>query len=47
MRSMRIVAFHHSLYSNWNHGNAHFLRALMRPLRGVSASSTSRATGGA
>lgn len=30
---MRIVFFVHSLISDWNHGNAHFLRGLMRSLR--------------
>lgn len=29
---MRIVLFVHSLVSDWNHGNAHFLRGLMRAL---------------
>lgn len=29
---MRIVLFAHSLVSDWNHGNAHFLRGLMRGL---------------
>lgn len=29
---MRIVIFAHSLASDWNHGNAHFLRGLMRAL---------------
>ena len=30
---MRIVIFCHSLISDWNHGNAHFLRGLMRALQ--------------
>lgn len=29
---MRIVFFPHSVVSDWNHGNAHFLRGLMRSL---------------
>jgi spore maturation protein CgeB len=29
---MRIVMFYHSLVSCWNHGNAHFLRGLVRSL---------------
>jgi spore maturation protein CgeB len=29
---MRIVLFCHSLVSDWNHGNAHFLRGLVREL---------------
>jgi spore maturation protein CgeB len=29
---MRIVIFAHSLASDWNHGNAHFLRGMMRAL---------------
>ncbi|HET8654661.1 MAG TPA: glycosyltransferase [Longimicrobiaceae bacterium] len=29
---MKIVIFAHSLASDWNHGNAHFLRGLMRAL---------------
>jgi spore maturation protein CgeB len=29
---MRIVGFYHSLISCWNHGNAHFLRGLVREL---------------
>jgi spore maturation protein CgeB len=29
---MRVVVFTHSLVSDWNHGNAHFLRGLMRAL---------------
>ena len=29
---MRIVAFTHSLVSCWNHGNAHFLRGVLREL---------------
>lgn len=29
---MRILIFAHSLVSDWNHGNAHFLRGLMRAL---------------
>ena len=30
---MRIVWFAHSLVSDWNHGNAHFLRGVVRSLR--------------
>lgn len=30
---MRFVLFYHSLISDWNHGNAHFLRGMMRALR--------------
>lgn len=30
---MRIVMFYHSLISDWNHGNAHFLRGVVRELR--------------
>ena len=29
---MRIVYFTHSLLSCWNHGNAHFLRGVLREL---------------
>jgi spore maturation protein CgeB len=29
---MRIVMFYHSLVSDWNHGNAHFLRGMVREL---------------
>src|SRR3954471_3544679 len=29
---MRIVAFYHSLLSDWNHGNAHFLRGVVAEL---------------
>jgi spore maturation protein CgeB len=29
---MRIVGFYHSLVSDWNHGNAHFLRGLVSEL---------------
>ena len=31
---MKIVFFAHSLASDWNHGNAHFLRGMMRALQG-------------
>ncbi len=31
---MRIVMFYHSLVSDWNHGNAHFLRGVMTELMG-------------
>jgi spore maturation protein CgeB len=30
---MRIVGFYHSLISDWNHGNAHFLRGLVSELQ--------------
>src|SRR5215467_7666434 len=29
---LKIALFSHSLVSDWNHGNAHFLRGLMREL---------------
>ena len=29
---MRFVFYTHSLVSDWNHGNAHFLRGIMREL---------------
>src|SRR5688572_29928896 len=29
---MRIVLFYHSLISDWNHGNAHFLRGVVSEL---------------
>ncbi len=29
---MRVVVFTHSLVSCWNHGNAHFLRGVVREL---------------
>ncbi|MDB5623989.1 MAG: glycosyltransferase protein, partial [Devosia sp.] len=29
---MRFVFYTHSLVSDWNHGNAHFLRGVMRDL---------------
>jgi spore maturation protein CgeB len=32
MRPMRIVMFYHSLVSDWNHGNAHFLRGVATEL---------------
>lgn len=31
---MRVVMFYHSLVSDWNHGNAHFLRGVVQELRG-------------
>ena len=31
-QSLKIALFSHSLVSDWNHGNAHFLRGLMREL---------------
>jgi spore maturation protein CgeB len=30
---MRFVGFYHSLVSDWNHGNAHFLRGVVRELQ--------------
>ena len=30
---MRLVLFVHSLFSDWNHGNAHFLRGVARELQ--------------
>ena len=30
---MKIVMFYHSLYSDWNHGNAHFLRGVVKALQ--------------
>jgi spore maturation protein CgeB len=30
---MKFACFYHSLISDWNHGNAHFLRGMMRELR--------------
>ena len=30
---MRLVLFYHSLVSDWNHGNAHFLRGVVRELQ--------------
>lgn len=30
---MKIVMFYHSLISDWNHGNAHFLRGIVRELQ--------------
>jgi spore maturation protein CgeB len=32
---MKIVLFVHSVVSDWSHGNAHFLRGLMRSLQGL------------
>ncbi|HWI55792.1 MAG TPA: glycosyltransferase, partial [Bacillota bacterium] len=29
---MRIVMFYHTLFSDWNHGNAHFLRGVVSEL---------------
>lgn len=31
---MRFALFYHSMYSDWNHGNAHFLRGIARELQG-------------
>lgn len=30
---MKFVLFYHSLFSDWNHGNAHFLRGIVRALK--------------
>jgi spore maturation protein CgeB len=30
---MNFVMFYHSLYSDWNHGNAHFLRGIVKELK--------------
>lgn len=30
---MKIVMFYHSLYSDWNHGNAHYLRGIIKELQ--------------
>ena len=30
---MQVVLFSHSLVSDWNHGNAHFLRGVVRELQ--------------
>src|SRR4051794_40227465 len=34
---MRVVMFYHSLVSDWNHGNAHFLRGIVTEMlsRGI------------
>ena len=32
---MKFVLFHHSLVSDWNHGNAHFLRGVVAALQRV------------
>ena len=44
---MRFVFFTHSLISDWNHGNAHFLRGVMRELvsRGHDATASEPADG--
>ena len=46
---MRLVIFYHSLLSDWNHGNAHFLRGVVTELSRAATrcASTSRATAGA
>src|SRR3978361_358089 len=31
--SMRFILYTHSLVSDWNHGNAHFLRGVLRELQ--------------
>lgn len=30
---MKIIMFYHSVYSDWNHGNAHFLRGITKSLQ--------------
>ena len=30
---MKLVLFYHSLISDWNHGNAHFLRGIVQELK--------------
>lgn len=30
---MKVALFYHSMYSDWNHGNAHFLRGIVRELQ--------------
>src|SRR3954467_15624054 len=37
---MRVVMFYHSLVSDWNHGNAHFLRGIASELVARGASVT-------
>lgn len=32
---MKILLFYHSLISDWNHGNAHFLRGIYKALQGM------------
>ena len=46
---MNFVLFYHSLLSDWNHGNAHFLSGIVSELRarGTPWASMSRATTGA
>ena len=33
---MKFVLFAHSLISDWNHGNAHFLRGVVRALDDIA-----------
>ena len=46
---MRVVMFYHSLLSDWNHGNAHFLRGIVSELLAevMTFASGSRGTPGA
>lgn len=37
---MRFVCFYHSLVSDWNNGNAHFLRGLVRQLTAIGHTAT-------
>src|SRR5579875_670175 len=39
-RSLRVAYFAHSLRSDWNNGNAHFLRGLLRALQSEGAEVT-------
>src|SRR5579875_369669 len=39
-RSLRVAYFAHSLRSDWNNGNAHFLRGLLRALQSEGCSVT-------
>ncbi|CAN5918381.1 hypothetical protein BH11MYX3_BH11MYX3_45320 [soil metagenome] len=34
---MKFACFYHSLISDWNHGNAHFLRDVVTELLGIIA----------
>lgn len=40
---MNIVYFTHSLRSCWNHGNAHFLRGVLRELQALGHQEIGRA----
>src|SRR5919106_4360710 len=45
--AMRFIFFTHSLVSDWNHGNAHFLRGIMRELSARGHTATAREPRGA